>query len=108
MILILIRIDESIVQLQAEIIQLQETLERERKIRKNKDEYDVIAKEILKLPTIEALYQSCVESEAELANLATQQAAIQEKIEANANCAFDAIDELKDLRRRIENDIKNK
>ena len=100
-------LDEGIAALQKEIGELKELLEKEKLIRKNKDIYDSIAKEILKLPSVEALTQSCLESEGELAALAAQQASIQEQIELNANSAFDAIDTLKDLKAKIESDIKS-
>lgn len=107
--------------MRTEIANLKDLLQREREIRRNKDAYDLIAREILTLPSREELYRwasdpfhrwrvtvrSLLESvESQIEQVNATQSEIQEHIERDAIAGYQAIQALKLAKRQVEIDLK--
>jgi hypothetical protein len=91
--------------LQEEIFSLKKVLEEERRLRSNKDEYDALAKKILKYPTRAELMGSLEEVEVDILAMANQQADIQRFIEKDALAGYEAIKAFKEVKKEVEIDL---
>lgn len=113
-------LEQEIADLQVEICNLKESLEKEQERRRNKDAYDTIAKEILAFPSRKELHRfffpwvltdheqrsllEQMEQEIELVNSAQHE--IQGCMERDAIAGYEAIQMLKQAKRQVEMDLK--
>jgi ribosomal protein L1 len=89
-----------------EIENLEQILETEQQSRRNKDEYDAIAREILKYTPRADLARAIEEVEGEVEQIVEEQGEIHQYIEREAIAGYVAIQNVKTVRRTVDGDLK--
>lgn len=102
------RLETERLTLQNDIVCLKSVLEEEKRQRSNKDEYDMIAKEMLKYPNRTELQRSLAEVESEIESIASQQGEIQRFIEKDALAGFEVIRMAKEVKKEVESDLQSR
>ena len=101
------RLEQEIRAIHAEIGGLKQVLVTERQTRRNKDEYDAAAKEILRHSSRADLLRAIEEVEGEMERISEEQLEINRHIEKGALSGYAALQNIRGTRRTVDGDLKS-